>query len=96
MSKRVLTKTTAAVFPRGSKKRRSNSDEKHEHGQEQRRTSTFIEGKILPCFGKPEPDEISITEDISYDTERKHRTIEQDIKEAGPQRKASIGQSSRL
>ena len=26
------TKTTAAVFPRGSKKRKSNNDDKHGHG----------------------------------------------------------------
>ena len=38
----------------------------------------------LPYFGKPEPDEITITEDISDTTERKHRTIEQDLKEVGP------------
>ena len=44
--------------------------------------AALLEG--TPCFGKPEPDEISITEDISDNTERKHRTIEQDIKEVDP------------
>ena len=34
-------KTTAAVFPRGSKKRKSNNDDKHGHGQEKRRPSTL-------------------------------------------------------
>ena len=32
--KRVLTKTTVAVFPRGSNKRKSNNDDKLGHGQE--------------------------------------------------------------
>ena len=31
----------AAVFPRGSKKRKSNNDDKHGHGQEKRRPSTL-------------------------------------------------------
>ena len=35
------TKTIAAVFPRGSKKRKSNNDDKHDHGQEKRRPSTL-------------------------------------------------------
>ena len=35
------TKTIAAVFPRGSKKRKSNNDHKHEHGQEKRRPTTL-------------------------------------------------------
>ena len=30
------TKTIAAVFPRGSRKRKSNNDDKHDHGQEKR------------------------------------------------------------
>ena len=38
----------------------------------------------LHCFGKPGPGEISITEEMSDNTERKHRTIEQDIKDVGP------------
>ena len=40
MSKGVLTKTTVAVFPTGSKKRKSNNNGKHAHGQEKRRLST--------------------------------------------------------
>ena len=39
------TKSTATVFPRGSKKRKSNNDDKHGHGQEKRRPSTYVEGK---------------------------------------------------
>ena len=35
------TKTIAAVFPRGSKKRKSNNDDKHGHGQEKRRPTTL-------------------------------------------------------
>ena len=35
----------AAVFPRGSKKRKSNNDDKHDHGQEKRRLSTLCWGK---------------------------------------------------
>ena len=42
----VRTKTAPAVFPRGSKKRKSNNDDKHDHGQEKRRTSTYVEGRI--------------------------------------------------
>ena len=42
-SKGVLTKTTGAVFPRGSEKRKSNNDDKHDHDQEKRRPSTYIE-----------------------------------------------------
>ena len=34
-------KTTAAVFPRGSKKRKSKNDDKHGHGQDKRRPSTL-------------------------------------------------------
>ena len=34
-------KTTAAVFPMGSKKRKSNNDDKHGHGQEKH----YVEGK---------------------------------------------------
>ena len=45
MSKWVLTKTTVAVFPRGSKKNKSKSDDKHDHGQEKRRPSTLCWGK---------------------------------------------------
>ena len=37
MSKGVLTKTIVAVFPMGSKKRKSNNDEKHAHCQEKGR-----------------------------------------------------------
>ena len=43
MSNGVLTKTTAAVFPRGSEKRKSNNDDKHDHGQEKNRPSTHVE-----------------------------------------------------
>jgi hypothetical protein len=35
------TKTVAAVFPRGSKKRKSNNDDKHDYCQEKRRASTL-------------------------------------------------------
>ena len=35
------TNTTTASFPRGSKKRKSNYDDKHDHGQEKRRPSTL-------------------------------------------------------
>ena len=38
---RKNTKTIAAVFPRGSKKKKSNNDDKHGHGQEKRRPSTL-------------------------------------------------------
>ena len=34
-------KTTVAVFPRGSKKRKSNNDDKNDQGQEKRRPSTL-------------------------------------------------------
>ena len=36
-----ITKTTVAVFPWVSKKRESNNDDKHDHGREKRRRSTF-------------------------------------------------------
>jgi hypothetical protein len=36
-----IMKTIAAVFPRGSKKRKSNNDDKHGHGKEKRRPSTL-------------------------------------------------------
>ena len=32
---------TAAVFPRGYKKRKANNDDKHDHGQEKRRPLTL-------------------------------------------------------
>ena len=32
-------------FPRGSKKKKSNNDDKHGHGQEKRRPSTLCRGK---------------------------------------------------
>ena len=41
ISKGVLTKTIVAVFPRRSKKRKSNNDDKHGHGQEKRRPTTL-------------------------------------------------------
>ena len=44
MSKGVLAKTIIAVFPRGSKKRKTNNDGKYDHGQEKRRPSTHVEG----------------------------------------------------
>ena len=37
-----ITKTTVAVFPRGSKKRKSNNDDKHDYGQEKRRPPIFV------------------------------------------------------
>ena len=40
-----ITKSTAAVFPRGSKNRKSNNDDKHDYGQEKRRPLTYVEGK---------------------------------------------------
>ena len=42
-----ITKITAAIFPRGSKKRKSNNDDKHDRGQEKRRPSIYVEGKSL-------------------------------------------------
>ena len=36
-----ITKTIAAVFPRGSKKRKSNNDDEHGHGQEKRSPTTL-------------------------------------------------------
>ena len=44
------TKTTAVVFPRGSKKKKSNNDDKHGHGQEKRRPSTLCLGKKCWIF----------------------------------------------
>ena len=41
LKKGSARKTTPAVFPRGSKKRKSNNDDKHDHGQEKRRPSTL-------------------------------------------------------
>ena len=41
MSIGFLTKTIVTFFPRGSKKRKSNNDVKHGHGQEKRRPSTL-------------------------------------------------------
>ena len=38
-------KTIAAVFPEGSKKRKSNDDDKQDHGQEKRKPSTDVEEK---------------------------------------------------
>ena len=35
-----IKKTIAAVFPRGPKKRKSNNDDKHGHGQDKRRPTT--------------------------------------------------------
>ena len=40
-----ITKTIAAVLPRGSKKRESNNEDKHGHGQEKRRLPTYGEGQ---------------------------------------------------
>ena len=40
-----MGKTIVAVFPRGSKKRKSNNDDKHGHGQEKRRLTTLRLGK---------------------------------------------------
>ena len=45
-----ITKNTLAVFPRVSKKREPNNDDKHYHGQEKRRPSTYVEGKIKVYF----------------------------------------------
>ena len=42
--KGVPAKSTTAVFPRGSKKRKSNNDDKHDHGREKRRPSTLCWG----------------------------------------------------
>lgn len=44
----------------------------------------------------PSSSEKSITQEISDNTERKHRAIEQAIKIAGPRREASTEQLSRL
>ena len=43
----VPAKSTTAVFPRRSKKRKSNNDDKHDHGQEKRRPSTLCWGKDI-------------------------------------------------
>ena len=43
-----IMKTTVAVFPRVSKKRGSNNDDKHDNGQEKRRPSTLCWGKKWP------------------------------------------------
>ena len=47
MYKGVPTKTIAAVFPRKSKKRKSNNDDKYDDGQEKRRPSTYVEGRNI-------------------------------------------------
>ena len=38
---------TAAPFPGVSKKRKSNNDDKHDHGLGKRRPSTYDDGKII-------------------------------------------------
>ena len=40
----LLAKKIVAVFPRGSKKRKYNNDDKHDNGQEKRRPATCVEG----------------------------------------------------
>ena len=40
----LMLQLTTAVFPGGSKKRKSNNDSKNGHGQEKRRPSTYVEG----------------------------------------------------
>ena len=41
-------KNIAAVVPRGSEQRKSNNADKHDHGQEERKHSTYVEGKTAP------------------------------------------------
>ena len=42
----VLFLTIAVVFPRGAKKKKkSNNEDTHDHGQEKRRPSTYVEEK---------------------------------------------------
>ena len=38
-----ITKTTLAVFPRGSKNRESNNDNKHDHGQGEGEPQHYVE-----------------------------------------------------
>ena len=45
MSKGVVRETIVAVFPRGSKKRKSNINDKHDHGQRKRKSPTLCWGK---------------------------------------------------
>ena len=47
MFKVRTTTTTAAVFPRGFKKRKSSNGDKHGHGQEKRRPSPYVDGKSV-------------------------------------------------
>ena len=42
-----ITKIIVAVFPRGSKKNKSNNDDKHDHGQEKTGPSTYVERKNM-------------------------------------------------
>ena len=42
-----ITKTTAAALPGGSKKRISNNNDKHDHGQEKRGPFTYAEGRTI-------------------------------------------------
>ena len=43
-----ITKTIAAVLPKGPKKGKSNNDDKHDQGQEKRRHSTYVVGEHTP------------------------------------------------
>ena len=52
MSNGVLTKTTATVFPRGPKKKKSSNDDKHGHGQEKRRPRRLLALKPLVLADK--------------------------------------------
>ena len=40
-----MLKNITTVFPGGSEKWKFNNDDKHGHGQEQRRPSTYVEGE---------------------------------------------------
>ena len=44
---KITKTTTVAVFPRGSKKRETNNDDKHDHGQEIRRPSILCRREKL-------------------------------------------------
>ena len=72
MSKGVLTKTTAAVFPTGFKKRKSNNDDKHDQGQAKRSSSTL-------CWGNKNYRPL-MTHKMSH---KMSRTIEANIAKQG-------------
>ena len=48
-----MLRNYSSRFPEGSNNRKSNNDVKHDHGQEKRRPSTYVEGKIYTLFEYP-------------------------------------------